>query len=773
LEEGIHWDIAGNWLLGDTPDDSDHVIFDISAFGTIMDLTGDFPEGRKVCSMTVTAGGSVRFGAAVTGNPNDKKGLHHEGDMKRPDGINDYEVILGPWDRVFVGAPGRAGDPPTPSGHGQTYGLKWTMQGSPGQAGFNRAVVIVSDTIGCGQWTAQLADITVGHRYGTLEEGVYPPDDEDALGIIDGSVCGVYPPGNNEWNLNGVLLRAKRALNLHDWQITEYLTESGNRPSDLELAEYFAPTDLLFSGWLESRLRVGFGGGDPDNPPAEAGLRVFGVMNVRGPLDDPQHPEWQTLPGPTVIAERFRADVDLVTGGAVLALSDGAQFLVEGWAEHGTIGLPVEALFQPRSSLRYGRRLGSDSPEIDPPNLRQPITRFQVTDRSDRPREPALRFLDVDQPEPKASYITTALPRNSGLNQEMELKLRVHLDVHGDLSKPSGIPRDPNDPAQGHIAWDTGSVDLVIERATYSNFPVQDCVDRGLTGNCEAQVEVITGESCNVWFIDEDMPEPRCVKYWRSLTVGARDSPAPSYVKLVDRHDNYPSGSDACDSSHIAEALYIRDNVIIHNPGPAAVDLNGLRLYYGGEFLGIDPSTGQPTPLSKPGVIPLCKTRYGDLNCDCRIDDLDAGLFPAVLPAPAAFPNLDWDGNCLIDPTDAAVFWSRVNHPAYQNIEGCTGGPGGVPLDCPRRWLPQSGYSLFEPPGSGEGPGAPGGGSAAPPDGFIEVPSSDRLRLDRFALFLDWFTQPAVSYDESIFYTGRRGIMSIPGSGVGFGEWRP
>jgi hypothetical protein len=635
------------------PQPGHHVYFPIPADNTIMDLTGDFPQGRKVCSMTVTAGGSVTFLAGYTGDPDDKRGLHLEDDMTIPDDANEYAVILGPWDRILVGAPAEVGSE-IPTGHGETYGFQWRLEGVQID-GFNPAVVIVSDTIGCGHWEAAIADIVAGFKYGSIQDGRYDEVDVDALGVIDGSVCGVYPFPDSAWVLDGVLLRAQQAYNLQYWHVTETL----NRPNDFELTEYFQSGDLLFSGTQGSTFRVAFAD-LPGNPP-EQGLRIVGSMSIEGPLYDPQHPELEMVQGPSATVHKLA--VDDRDGSGALSLSDGVQFRVGVWSEtQSRETLPVEAVFEPTSSLRYGPRMGQ------PPS--QALTLFEVFDRtSDPPREPTLEFLG--NPVDGASYITTAKKRETGLNQELELRLGVHLDVQGDLSKPSQILRDPSDPGQGYIAWDGGDVDLVVTQAV--NSPGQDCRS---TNDChDAEIEAIAGDSCNVWF--QDAPEPRCLKHWRSFTLNPGSE---NYARLVDRRDNYVATPGPCAQTP-AEAMYVKGDVFVNDE--PELDVNGLRLYYGGTF------TDLVGPASLNGVIKLIKTEWGDFNGDCYIDDMDAAILPDGALFTVPFPNLDWDGDCDVDGVELGAFDQRYIPGSRRAIQVCLdqrneeNGGQPIPLNCP------------------------------------------------------------------------------------------
>jgi hypothetical protein len=144
-------------------------------------------------------------------------------------------------------------------------------------------------------------------------------------------------------------------------------------------------------------------------------------------------------------------------------------------------------------------------------------------------------------------------------------------------------------------------------------------------------------------------------------------------MKLVDDHVNSPSSTTARESADPPEALYIRDDIILHNAGPAAVDLNHLRLYYGGTLTvhGADAFVnGQP--------IPLIQTEYGDFNGDCIIDAADETIFLSMPgggeSVHAAIPILDYDGDCDVDDVERDLFHQRLQRDTSQ-----TASPGVRP----------------------------------------------------------------------------------------------
>ncbi len=511
-----------------------------------------------------------------------------------------------------------------PPGNGTALGFNWDVAGTTPTGG---PEVTVAGTIGCGHWIARNAEIGVGFRVPTGQELTGAP------GTIDTNVCDVpggIPPLGRRWELQGVTLRARRAQNLGVWTVQQAV---GARANDLQFTEYLQANEFFFEGAVNSKLNVLFPGDDPSNPQVDEGLHVLNAMHVAGPTDS------ALAQGPKVQTERL-----LVGPQAKLVLSDGAEFQVR--EDDHFLTAPAGATFEDEASLQYG------------PFYAQSLTLFEVQDWGAGPgRVPPLAFKGN-------SFITTALPIDpiiEGFNQELEMHLHVHLDIEGELSRPPAI------------AWHTGEVDLVVGSSAVGNPP-------------PLKLEVIAADSCNLWFTD--IPEPRCLKHWRSLTVHARDGPLGPEMKLVDRHDNYPSSAAVCESTDFPEAMYVKQNVIIHNHGPATVDLNHLRLYYGGELI-----TRGPGAFTRGWPILLLHTEYGDFNGDCVVDEADETWLPAGLrrgageistaPVHATLPILDYDGDCDVDEVEIGLFYQRLD--ARYPTRGCTGGAAGIGLVCPPR----------------------------------------------------------------------------------------
>jgi hypothetical protein len=349
----------------------------------------------------------------------------------------------------------------------------------------------------------------------------------------------------------------------------------------------------------------------------------------------------------------------LVDPQAQLILAEGAELTVERLSAGLLASAPAGATFENGASLRYGPLYG------------QPISRLEVHDWFAGPgRFPKLQF--------KAnSYITTELPIDpltEGIVQELLLTLYVHFDIESKVSWPPAL------------SWHTGDVDLAIE-ATGTLVP-------------PVQMECIASDSCNIWFTD--VPEPRCLKHWRSLTIGG------NYVlnlELVDHHDNHQPNAVPCGDSAPTEAMYVLGDISAEDidDGQSTVNLNGLRLYYGGSI----PVWTSGSPFLSVGgePFPLIKTNWGDFDGDCDIDVEDALLFPlsnAVPPVTynllATNPLFDHDGDCRIGEHEYELFYCRFSGECPMSWTTCNGGAGGVALVCPPTpRAPEFGQGFFVP----------------------------------------------------------------------------
>ncbi|MEK6677417.1 MAG: hypothetical protein AABZ47_17410, partial [Planctomycetota bacterium] len=470
-----------------------------------------------------------------------------------------------------------------------------------------------------------------------------------ALGTIDPALCDTpVPEGGRIWDLRGVRLMAKRALNVNTWLVGDTTL----RNSFLEFREYLGVPFFTYEGNAAGRLRVGYVG-DPQNPQPDEGLRVTGRFEVGGPPLD------ETAKGPTVELEKL-----VVDNGAEFILSDGVNVRIGDYVEPTNHSVPAAATFENEASLRYGQRLGSAL-------TNQPITTFEVSNQYDAPRQPALWFKGN-------SYIAKSSdlePCSETPSEEMELVLRTHLDIEGVLSRSPAI------------AWNTGDVDLrLLAPVNSGNY---DCSDES---TCHAEIEVIAADSCNIWFTD--VCYRRCLKHWRKLFI---DVVAGEKVptRFVDRHDNHQPNSGGCNDPLPPEAMYVEGDVEINdnaNPLQPFVDLNGLKLYYGGALVG-DANTG----FHNGELIPLIKTEWGDFNGDCVVDADDEALFPLrgtwgpVVPRISATnPLHDFDGDCDVDEVEYDLFYERKN--AGYVAQNCMAEPQPT-LNCPDvfRGLPTDG----------------------------------------------------------------------------------
>jgi hypothetical protein len=276
---------------------------------------------------------------------------------------------------------------------------------------------------------------------------------------------------------------------------------------------------------------------------------------------------------------------------------------------------------------------------------------FEVLDRRDLAREPRLWFKGD-------AIISTLDALTVEPNEEMELRIRTHLEIEANFAT-----------SQGKL-WHTGNVDLVVEPPTNSNLPPCNVPNVG----CPAEIEVFGTDSCNVFFAD--LPKPGPQKTWRSLELRMR-SQVSALTKLVDAHAN-ASGSVAC---ALGEAMFVEGDVYLFGDGvEAPLDLNGLRLYYGSLTVEVEPGFKNGT------AVELIVTEFGDFNGDCVINEIDDALFPDVPPGQsivAELPIFDFDGDGFITSIDTQEFISRRDaNPPYVP-EDCTGGSGGPAWNCP------------------------------------------------------------------------------------------
>ncbi|MEK6674809.1 MAG: hypothetical protein AABZ47_04045, partial [Planctomycetota bacterium] len=171
-----YWSLPANWDTAQQPSDCDNVFIDIPAF-TVMDRPSAGVPRRRVLSLTVSQPGETNLGAAFGLNNSE---LYCVRDLKRTNSMDDHVMQLGEIDQIFVGDPLA-----NPAGHGATYGFQWFIDG-----GTSGASVYVTDTIGCGRWTAADARIFVGFKPPSAGGQIIPT----ALGTIDPALCDTPAP---------------------------------------------------------------------------------------------------------------------------------------------------------------------------------------------------------------------------------------------------------------------------------------------------------------------------------------------------------------------------------------------------------------------------------------------------------------------------------------------------------------------------------------------------------------------------------------------------
>ncbi|MEK6674808.1 MAG: hypothetical protein AABZ47_04040 [Planctomycetota bacterium] len=325
------WSNAANWnIVGEQPrppSDCDNVFISIPAL-SVMDRPSAGVPRRRVLSVTMSQPGETRLGAAFELNNSE---LYCVRDLIRTNSFDDHVMQLGQIDQVFVGDPAPVS--PNLPGHGDTYGFQWFIDG-----GASGASVYVTDTIGCGRWTVADARIFAGFKPPNAGGQIIPT----ALGTIDPALCDTpAPEGGRIWDLRGVTLKAKRALNVNTWLVGDSLY----RVSDLLFTEYLEVHDMMFEGSRGSALRVGRE--DSRSPPKEdEGLRITGRMTVKGTSDDEI--------GPRVYVSNL-----VLAPGAELRIGKGVNFDVDNIDGLPAERVPLGVIVEDGASLRYGPRKGA------------------------------------------------------------------------------------------------------------------------------------------------------------------------------------------------------------------------------------------------------------------------------------------------------------------------------------------------------------------------------------------------------------------------------
>ena len=488
---------------------------------------------------------------------------------------------------------------------------------------------------------------------------------------------------DNSWTCSGVEMIARRCQNLDTWTFTQS-DEPGSRLNNLDVTDYLQVNRLHFETDSEGSGAMGYLHVGA-GPYGASGLHVKDYLTLESHSPD--------VNGPEVWAEKLS-----VYPGAELIIQDGVNCEIRALGIPDHYQLPHSAVFGHRSALKYGPRTDDQSQ-----------TRFRVGELRVTPallRPAALRFTGD-------SYITTLEPPDSGQLQDMTLDLEVSLDIAAQIPTSA-------------IDWYTGDVDLIA----------------GPSGGSGADyvrtLEAITADSCNIWF--EDLPKQRCLKYWRSLEVKAVD------FALVDRHDNHRPNPGGGLHANYPEAMYVLGDVKFTNY-MSVVDLNGLRMYYGGEYNthAFEVLNGNPVPLRR--------TWYGDFDGDCYIDDLDFTRLAIGYGGPGvavANPLLDATGDCDVDLEDFwGFFFPNLLRPPHPECE-----PGKEPV-CPA-WLasgelPGFGDTQEGPPDfggddssdgfggdgeaeeAGEPPLPPGDAPADPMAEFVAMAFFDHLTLETLA----------------------------------------
>jgi hypothetical protein len=640
------WDDPDNWNPAIPPGEEDLAVFPISS-QTVMNLCLD--PGQYGCdsypgddpylidSIRVDASGYVEFTGYSSGGYSSGSGLSVLGDFWGVGSIyhpvGSYVVRLGTVDGIFIGDNLPEHDPVVDA---DTWWFNWELLGSDS----GNAFVGVTGYIGIGDWDATYATIMVGFQF---THDVYGWDAaiDGAAGVIDGNYP--YTEGNSDWHLDGVLLFAKRARDLGDWTVTSavpdgnHYTFVGNYINFREGFEVNRLTWTSRGGWNyrdEFNVRV------PDELSGSYGLHVLDKLDLGAQYEGPSE---EAQPGPDVKTEHLEVHQD-----AELIIHHGTLFRVHEMTDTpGNDGGPAPggAIFRTESSLRYGpTNVNTYWPETPIPYP----TEFTVVEPLFT--DPPTLLFEGD------SFITSITdPDDEDFADELFMTLaETSFEIQAEVSEF---------PAR---EWYTGSVDLLMKGAVGSD-----------------TLELIAQDNCQVWFVD--VPEPRCLKYWRNYKVVGGGQQTTYEVILVDEYDNHVCGTEPDPPDG---ALYIAGDLLVEDFGNLTLSNPSMEVYYGGDLDAwnagaIRRGSTQYTP------IPLVKSVYGDFDGDCCVGYDDYYLiyeYATSLGDHCDWPVADYNGNCSVDLYDVAEVLNRASGVGYcyENPDDPDECPGRAPIEeCP------------------------------------------------------------------------------------------
>ncbi len=621
------WDAEDNWAPLGQPGPNDDVLFSVPTTGadaSIMDLTSTLTAPHSILSFTVEEAGLLKFAAAAGGTAG--HALNIIDSMLSTADLNAFEIRLSgdgviDVDALYLGNGYPGGTSPTPV---DTSGLAWIVS--------DGAFAIVTGNVGPGSWAVLDGRIGVGH---TLEDNSPSGYKLEALaesdGTIDSGVTGVIlAPGDSTWTFVGTdhqrfpWLHAKRAVDLDHWTISNPVQGTDKVPHML-ITEYMAARTLFIeAAWDEEEGGSHFEIRAPEDLAPIHGLRILQEFTMAGLQQDngakvraraltvqraagSDPPAVLRIEGGSWMEVRTKTPDQLASPFFLDASELRYGPLHSNWVQWSEIPSPTEKLSRNRLSVENAEAMN------DPESLEVGILHFDAT-----------------------SFIAPSGP----IVPDPELSDRYDLMLHLDFASLDIASVVSSAPAR---TWFTGDTDIAaLWRASAG-------------ASVATEVEVIAPDVCDVWFAD--VPESRCLKYWRSLAL------AQATVRLVDNHDNHASDSPP---PVPAEAMYVRGDIVVDGFG-CTLDLDGLMLYHGGALpIGLTINGGTHAQLRF--------SLYGDFNGDCLINSDDQAHFEAYTLQPGVttpWASADYDGDCDQDLHDFLEFQRRVV-PSPTAITGCT-----------------------------------------------------------------------------------------------------
>lgn len=703
------WSDPGNWSRDLTPDPCDNLIFPTAASmiadfrntsfdeGSLYTPFGEFEWGWRFQSFKVTPPAVLpSAGSAAFDDFQDSAGvILIEGDAVRdstdPDSIGDFVVKVGngPYDPrgVLVGDP--QSNPPVP---GSAYGLGWNVKAS--------GALTVTDRLGCGSVTSGGGRITVGYKLtsfgGEMGQYTYAPlDRAQFAGVIDPSLCAAPETGQSVWNLKGSwrgvrarVMKNVRTLNLDESSINHVWIDGLLRATDFTYQGTWGRD--FYGGFYGSEVYVGYDE-QLGNTQDGSGLRVpspghLTMERYVGVYQDESRPRT----GPRLKTASLRVD----PGGKII-LRDGSELTVgpigPEQAETGEFFEypddakdilapwhtwdPHEGVFDGSllgaASLRYGRSLDIALPLLGQ-EAGDPGERISLFEAQGHPRTDPSQAEETKLPRnlpplifTNGAFIAPEVSLATDDSQALRLRLQVNLQIESRLSSLPGR------------SWDTSQVDLSANVNTAGECLLPPIVELDCDDDtavlCPIELEAIASDDGPVWFIDLPSGVPSCRKFWRSFRLGEQNG-YETYTRLVDRFNNHlPDPNNPTGLPCENEAMYVLGDVKIFDTGGLPLRLGDHKLYYGGDlFVG-----PELLPWAPPAWLPVCpaenivklvKTVYGDFNGDCEIDEDDLCIWemyhplnPSLRKTPRAY--FDYDGDCLVGPTDWQVFNERLHWP--------------------------------------------------------------------------------------------------------------